>query len=485
MLKRFTCFLCVLFVICTLTVSASAENPIILTAFTPDPAPVVFGDRLYLYCGEDSIVDNGFYNMPCWHCYSTTDMVNWYDHGVIMNSEDFEWAEAGSAWACQCIERNGKYYLYVTVTTEGGRAIGVAVADSPTGPFKDAIGKPLCGPNWLYIDPTVMIDDDGQAYLYFGNPNAYYCKLNEDMISVDGEVKQQNMTHEAFGGMTQAADAPSSYTEGPWIYKRNDLYYLVYASNGVPEGISYSTSSSPEGPWEFRGQIMQPGNSTTIHPGIIDYKGRSYFFYHGVLHPEGGWNKRSTAIAEFTYNDDGTIPLITHTVRGVEQLENFDPYGRQEAETMSQSSGVRSVTSDKRIYIGEISNGDFIKISGADLEDGAKGLLANLYYSGSKGQLTLHLDSEYGKTIGSIELDGHKTGFSDYTAALTQNDGVHDLYFVFTGDGECRFDYWELSKTGEFKTSVNITAIIIAAVAVLAVAVIVLIVVLKKKKSAK
>lgn len=426
-----------------LCLSVHAENPAVQTAFTPDPAPMVYDGVMYLYTGEDSTTDNGFYNMPNWHCYSTTDMVNWLDHGVIMYSEDFKWAEPASAWACQCIERGGKFYLYVTVTTDGGRAIGVAVSDSPTGPFKDALGKPLCGPDWLYIDPTVMIDDDGQAYLYFGNPNAYYCKLNEDMISLDGDVKMQEMTFDTFGPKPLGSDAPSSYTEGPWIYKRNGLYYLVYASNGVPEGISYSTSDSPTGPWKFRDIIMEPGDSTTIHPGIIDYKGRSYFFYHGVLLPNGGWNKRSTAIAEFEYNDDGTIPKITHDPAGVEQIENFDPFGHHEAETMSDSRGVWSVTSKKRIYIGEISDGDYIKLSGVNFADGAGSFSAEVFSTGG-GKIELRLDGENGRKIGEIDVP-EGGNFDKVSGALKENSGVHDLWFVFRApkDSEIRFDSWE------------------------------------------
>lgn len=488
MMKRLFAALTVFLMLSSLALTVHAENPVVQSSFTPDPAPVVFDGVLYFYCGEDSEEDNGFYNMTDWHCFSTTDMVNWLDHGVIMYPEDFEWAEPGSAWAAQCIERNGKYYLYVTVTTDGGRAIGVAVADSPTGPFKDALGKPLCGPDWAYIDPTVMIDDDGQAYLYFGNPTSYYCKLNEDMISLDGKIMQHDMNFKSFGPMPNGG---SSYVEGPWLYKRNDIYYLVYASNGVPEGIAYSTSDSPVGPWEYQGLIMNPGSSTTIHPGIIEYKGHDYFFYHGVLLPNGGWNKRSTAIMEFDYGEDGSIPLIEHSIKGVEQLENFDPFGKHEAETMSNSSGVKSVTSDKRVYIGSISDGDYIKLSGVDFEDGAKSFAANIY-SNTKGRMELHLDSQYGKKIGTIDLDGSGK-FRDVSCALGTNSGVHDLFFTFTGtkDSDFRFDYWEFSKeeTAGSGSSGSGSGIIlycaIGGIIVLLAAIAVVVIVKKSKKSDK
>lgn len=483
-MKRFISFILAGMMFFCLSATAYAENPVVQTAFTPDPAPMVYDGVMYLYTGEDSTVDNGFYNMPNWHCYSTTDMVNWLDHGVIMHSEDFEWAEPASAWACQCIERNGKFYLYVTVTTGGGRAIGVAVSDSPTGPFKDALGKPLCGPDWLYIDPTVMIDDDGQAYLYFGNPNAYCCRLNDDMISLDGGITQQEMTFDAFGPKPAGSDAPSSYTEGPWIYKRGEKYYLVYASNGVPEGISYSTSDSPMGPWEFQDIIMEPGDSTTIHPGIIDYKGKSYFFYHGVLHPNGGWNKRSTAIAEFEYNDDGSIPKIAHDPDGVEQLENFDPFGRHEAETMSDSRGVWSVTSKKRVYIGEISDGDYIKLSGVDFKNGAKNFSAEVFSTGG-GSIEIRLDGEKGKKIGEAEIpDGGE--FDEISCELKSNSGVHDLYFVFKApeNSEIRFDSWEFSENSEAKAGSGSALPVVLAIsgAVIVAALVIAVILVKRKR---
>ena len=129
-------------------------------------------------------------------------------------------SEAGTAWASQCIERNGKFYFYVTVTNKGGRNIAVAVGDSPKGPFRDALGKPLAGPNWDYIDPTVFIDNDNQAYLFWGNPSLYYVKLNEDMISYSGQIMKTDMTQDAFG---QGAEGKTLYTEGPWFYKRGEL----------------------------------------------------------------------------------------------------------------------------------------------------------------------------------------------------------------------------------------------------------------------
>ena len=284
--------------------AAMAENPLIQTYYSPDPAPVVFGDTLCTYSGNDE--GGSFFTMHGWRVSCTTDMVNWTDmNTLILEAGDFNGsAKKNGDWASQCIRRNGKYYYYVTVeSTRGGRAINVGVSDKKEGPFKDALnGKHLAGPNWDYIDPTVFIDDDGQAWLYWGNPKLYYCPLKENMIECASEIKVSDMS--TFNG---------KYTEGPWIHKRGKKYYMIYAAGGIPESIDYSWSDSPTGPWTYKGVIMpssEPGSAFTVHSGIVDFKGRSFFFYHNQKNVKGGGYSRSTAIEEFTWNADGTIPTL-------------------------------------------------------------------------------------------------------------------------------------------------------------------------------
>lgn len=178
-----------------------AQNPFVQTWCTSDPAPMVHDGTMYVYTGHD---EDGadFFWMQEWRVYSTQDMVNWTDHGSPLALESFSWAD-DRAWASQCIERNGKFYWYICAHSKlsNGMAIGVAVGDTPVGPFHDALGKPLFeNGSWDHIDPTVMIDDDGQAWLMWGNPQCYYLRLNEDMISYSGELGLLDMTEEAFGG---------------------------------------------------------------------------------------------------------------------------------------------------------------------------------------------------------------------------------------------------------------------------------------------
>lgn len=294
---------------------AFRKNPIITDIYTADPAPMVDGDTLYLYTthDEDELIRN-FYTMFNWHCYSTKDMVNWEDHGQVFSLDDIEWAD-DRAWAPQTISRNGKYYIYCPVHKKnGGMAISVGISDSPVGPFKD-LGYPLIDEgDWNDIDPTVFIDDDGQAYLYFGNPELRYVLLNEDMISYNKEIGivKIPMTVESFakgGHMTG-----TTYAEGPWFYKRNGLYYMVYAAfnEGIhQEHLAYSTSTSPIGPWVYGGVLMtEEGGTFTNHPGVVDFKGHSYLFYHTGELPGGSLFHRSVCAAEFKYNDDGSIDTI-------------------------------------------------------------------------------------------------------------------------------------------------------------------------------
>ena len=290
------------------------NNPIITDKFTADAAAIVSNDKVYLYAGHDEAPnDFNFYKMNEWLVYSSPDLVNWEDHSVPLKTSDFSWA-SGDAWAAQVIERNNKFYWYVTVShaTIEGKAIGVAVSDSPIGPFKDALGKALITNDmtthtdisWDDIDPSVIIDDDGQAYLFWGNTVCHYAKLKENMIELDGPI--------------ETIDLPN-FTEAPWIHKRGEWYYLSYAYQ-FPEKIAYAMSKSIHGPWEFKGILNEvAGNSNTNHQAIIEFKGQPYFFYHnGSIQPNGGSFRRSVCIDKLHYNEDGTMQRIVMTSEGIQ-----------------------------------------------------------------------------------------------------------------------------------------------------------------------
>ncbi|HQK40942.1 glycoside hydrolase [Flavobacterium alvei] len=290
------------------------NNPIIKDKYTADPAALVYKDKVYLYTGHD-VPEKGVqsYRMNDWLVFSTSDMIHWEEHPIPLKTSDFAWAK-GDAWAGQVIERNGKFYWYVAIShgTIHGKSIGIAVADSPTGPFKDALGKAIITNDmttkatisWDDIDPTVIVDN-GQAYLIWGNTVCNYVKLKENMIEMDGPI--------------QTIELPN-FTEAPWIHKHKDWYYLSYAYE-FPEKIAYAMSKSVTGPWEYKGILNEvAGNSNTNHQAIIDFKGKSYFIYHnGSIPTEGGSFRRSVCVDRLYYNQDGTMKRVIMTSEGIQK----------------------------------------------------------------------------------------------------------------------------------------------------------------------
>ena len=447
--------LCLVLLVGLISDISFSQNPIVQTYYTADPAPMVYNDTVFLYTShdEDETVRN-FFTMNDWKCYSTTDMVNWTDRGTVLSYKTFDWSR-GDAWAGQCIFRNGKFYYYLPVNQKnGGNAIGVAVADSPTGPFKDALGKPLLT-GYGYIDPTVLIDDDGQAYLYWGNPNLWHVKLNDDMVSYDQDygIKKEDLKDENFGYRSKKIDnRTAAYEEGPWLYKRNSLYYLFYPAGGVPEHLAYSTAKSITGPWTYGDTIMhviQKGGAFTNHPGVIDYKGKTYLFYHNGALPGGGGFERSVCVEPLVFNADGSVPLIEPTQQGVkESASNLNPYQRTEAETIAFSEGVKTLTDSKTgVYVTKIDNGDYIKVRSVDFGKGAKSFEASVASASEGGSIEIHIDGIDGELMGTCKVGntGGLLNWSTVSCKVKKVKGVHDLYFVFKGgNGELfNFDWWK------------------------------------------
>jgi hypothetical protein len=438
-------------------IACHALNPVVQTIYTADPAPMVCKDTVYLYTGHDED-GSKYFTMKDWRCFSSTDMVNWTDHGSPLSLKDFSWVKS-DAWAGQCIERNGKFYYYVPVTQKhGGGAIGVAVADSPTGPFHDALGHLLVTTGWGDIDPTVFIDDDGQAYLYWGNPNLYYVKLNQDMISFDTSIGNKGvvkvpLTEEGFGKRNGDPKRATLYEEGPWFYKRNGLYYMVYAASGIPENICYATSTNATGPWTFKGVIMPTqGRSFTDHPGLIDYKGHSYFFYHNGALPGGGGFTRSVCVEEFKYNADGTFPTINMTKDGPAPIGHLNPYVRTEAETMAWESGVKTAQNAAvGVYVTDIHDGAYIRVCSVDFGDkGASKFLASVASATEGNAIELRLDGLSGELIGTLKVKptGALDKWKTQSCRVKGAKGVHDLYLKFTGNSSplMNFDRWKFEQ---------------------------------------
>lgn len=359
-----------------------------------DPAAMVDGDTVYLYTGHD-IADGDSYVIDGWICYSTKDLLNWKYEGEIMSSKDISWANVdNSAWAAQTVKHNGKYYFYYCTWDKntkasdkikaGEQSIGVAVSDSPTGPFKD-LGKPIVSgevtdfgtesSEWNDIDPTVWIekDDKGEEhrYLAWGNGNYYICELNDDMIS----VKDQNGDGKITGGTsTKTADviqktSVTSYTEAPWLYRRQDAngnyygqYYLFYAS-GWREGMSYATTDDLlNGEWSEGKEIARPNvTSNTNHMAVIDFKGKTYFIYHNGALAGGNGYRRVANITELKFNEDGSIDEVPETTAGIAGTTT-KIYTKAGAGVLAHKNFINSVSDAdypyKNIYVGAMGYSD-------------------------------------------------------------------------------------------------------------------------------
>lgn len=303
------------------------ENPIFRNIFTADPAPLVHNDTLFVYAGHDEAGEGEMFNITEWVAYSTTDVKNWTYHGSVMEPTDFDWA-VSDAWASQVIEKDGSFYFYTTVEhgpPHEGKAVGVAEGDTPLGPFHDAKGSALVYDamtptpedphDWDDIDPTAFTTEDGTTWVSWGNMHLYLAKLKPNMTEFDGPIREIYLPN---------------FTEGPWIHKRKDTFYLTYpcfAHQNMYEKICYATASDITGPWTYRGIIMdRTENSFTIHPGIVEYQDQWYLFYHtaqlSIDGVSGAIGRRSVSVEYLHYNEDGTIKPIEKTQEGVSEPPN-------------------------------------------------------------------------------------------------------------------------------------------------------------------
>jgi beta-xylosidase len=296
-------------------VMIASGNPILRHKFTADPTAIVFNNTVYLYTGHDEPpAGKEDYVMNEWLCFSSPDLKQWKEHAVPLSPQDFSWAK-GDAYASKVLHHQGKFYWYVAVThrTIPGKAIGVAVADDPAGPFRDARGSALVTNDMIKapadsknnLDPTAIIGHDGTPYLFWGNAQCYYAALKENMTELDGPIK---------------TIALSGFTEGACLYRRNEWYYLAYGYE-FPEKVAYAMSRSLEGPWEFKGILNElAGNCQTNRPAILDFKGKTYFIYHNGGLKNGGSHRRSVCIDYLYFNPDDTLKRVVMTSEGVEAV---------------------------------------------------------------------------------------------------------------------------------------------------------------------
>jgi hypothetical protein len=293
-----------------------AQNPLIMTQFTADPSARVFNGKVYLYPSHDILATPGhgrigWFCMQDYHVFSSPNLTDWTDHGVIASQNKVPWADstAYSMWAPDCIERGGKYYFYFPTMAKGGNgrvfSVGVAIADKPYGPFVPQ-PQPIAGIHG--IDPNVQIDKDGQAYIYWAQGNLYGAKLKENMI----ELASEPIKLEGF--------PDKGLKEGPYLFERKGIYYMTYPHVADKiERLEYAMSANPLGPFKYAGVLMDESLSGcwTNHQSVIEFKNQWYLFYHNDdLSPNFDKNRSVRADSLF-FNEDGTIRKVIPTFRGV------------------------------------------------------------------------------------------------------------------------------------------------------------------------
>ena len=314
---------------------AAAQNPVVRDQFAADPTARVFNNKVYLYPSHDIPAPDDFarkdwFCMADYHVFSSDDLIDWQDHGVILSQEQVPWGQPRgySMWAPDCVEKNGKYYFYFPNAPRQGRgfSVGVATADRPEGPFSPET-EPIRGV--MGIDPCVLIDRDGQAYIYWSGMGIRGARLKDNMTELADPLETvslrqgENMT---VGGK-QMEGLPEGFKEGPFVFRRGDWYYLTFPwvrgqkteDNNPTETLAYAMSKSPLGPWDFKGIIMaeHANGCWTNHHSIVEYHGQWYLFYHHNDYSPAFDKNRSPHADLITFRPDGTIVEVKPTLRGV------------------------------------------------------------------------------------------------------------------------------------------------------------------------
>ncbi len=305
-----------------------AQNPFIRDQFTADPSARVFNGKMYVFPSHDIQAPEGkglredWFCMEDYHVFSSENLVDWTDHGMIVSQYDVPWVDSNtySMWAPDAVERNGKYYFYFPANKKrpegaqrGGFGVGVAIADAPEGPYVPQ-AEPIEGIHG--IDPCVLIDKDGQAYIYYSLGGIFVAKLKDNMLELDGEPQIiENLPEKGL-------------KEGPWVFERNGLYYLTLPHvENETERLEYAIGKHPMGPFKTTGVIMDesPTGCWTNHHSIVEYKGQWYLFYHHNDYSPHFDKNRSARIDSLFFNPDGTIQKVRPTLRGVGVSNAYKP----------------------------------------------------------------------------------------------------------------------------------------------------------------
>jgi len=426
-----------LIMVSLLITGATAQNPIIRDQFSADPTARVFNGKVYLYPSHDIVAPKDknlrkdWFCMEDYHVFSSENLTDWTDHGVIVTQTKVPWLTTANydMWAPDCVYKNGKYYFYFPVAGK----IGVATADKPEGPYT-ILDKPVTGIGG--IDPCVLFDKAGNAYIITSRGRFSMAKLKDNMVEVDGEVQ------------TIANLPTKGLIEGPFAFEKNGKYYLTYphVENKI-ERLEYSMSDNPMGPYKPAGVILDESTSGcwTVHQSIVQYKGQWYLFYHDRDYSPKFDKNRSVRVDSLFFNTDGTIRKVIPTLRGVGLVDaskeiQIDRYSRisdkgiavEFIDTTNTFKGWKTVFSSKDAWI-QFNAVNF----------GKKNFKSVIVKAMSKdgGNIQIRLNSANGQVVAKVNVPKGE-GWQTVKALVTKlKPGVQNLVVTSANDKPVEVDW--------------------------------------------
>jgi hypothetical protein len=423
----------------------SAQNPFIMDQFTADPSARVFNDRVYVFPSHDILASEdrgriGWFCMEDYHVFSSPDLTDWTDHGVIVHQEKVDWVDPASysMWAPDCIFRDGKYYFYFPshssdISTQWRFTVGVAVADRCEGPYTPQAG-PIRGIGG--VDPNPFIDKDGQAYLYWSMGQIFAAKLKKNMLELASDPRVVDSLPGA------------GLKEGPYLFERNGIYYMTYPhAENTTERLEYATGDNPLGPFRVTGVIMDesPTGCWTNHHSIIEFKGQWYLFYHhNDLSPKFD-KARSIRIDSLFFNPDGTIRKVRPTLRGVGltgasekiQLDRYSRISDRGAsvaflDTLDTFKGWKTIL-DK--------GGAWISYNSVDFGNGDLTAVRVKASSEKGGRIQVRLDRTDGPVLAGVDIPAGTDWNTLEATAEEIPAGIHHLVITLEGDQPVEIDW--------------------------------------------
>jgi hypothetical protein len=438
-----------IFLIFSVFSKAFAQNPFITNQFTADPTARVFNGRVYVYPSHDIPAAPGrgradWFVMEDYHVFSSDNLTDWTDHGVIVTQGKVNWVDSTtfSMWAPDCIEKNGKYYFYFPATVRSafgkGSMVGVAIADNPAGPY---ITQPEPVKNTHGIDPNVIFDKDGQAYLYWSQGRIFVAKLKPDMLELESEPKV-------------VADLPvKGLIEGPFVFERDGIYYMTYphVQNKV-ERLEYAISDNPMGPFKFAGVIMDesPTGCWTNHQSIVNFRNQWYLFYHhNDLSPKFDKNRSIRADSLF-FNEDGTIRKVSPTLRGVGITESGKEIHIDRYSSISEFGASIAFIDTTNVFSGwkTILNKQDALVQYNAVDFGKKKLKSVRVNASSEtgGTLQIRIDKKDGLLLAEVKIPVSQ-GFSTIdTRLLKYQKGIHNLFVSLKDSSIVEIDWISFRK---------------------------------------